>query len=51
MPKMSPIFHNYNPYKEGELISQKITCRGGKRMAKLEDCVTLVLHGHLQVDL
>ncbi len=41
--KIPPIFHKYTPFTEGELISQKLTCRGQKMMVKLEDCAAFVL--------
>ncbi len=41
--KMSPIFHNYTPFTEGDFISQKFSYRGRKRVVKLEDCAALVL--------
>ncbi len=49
--KISPIFHNYAPCKEGELLSQKLTGRGWKEVVKLEDCAALVHHGHAKEDL
>ncbi len=41
--KISPIFHNFTPFKEGDFISQKFSYRGRKRVVKLEDCAALVL--------